>query len=295
MPFAHLRYDVYDVFIEKLDINIHSNTIITSYEVAVGLPGRTTAIGNFIVEKLDTRWSERTEIDALAFAYGFIKNINATGMFVTYCDGLMMEGQDHHLELCEQVGTSGDFSCDNVESTAAICALLENPTLNDTDPDLHDALLKASGLESIVSDFRNTVSDALSTYGQSLIPEERWMVTIPLTISIIVAFFTAIRCSLFYIPSITTTVFQLRAGVIPALGNPDFDKCRKKPDTIALLTGASFWGCFVSALLSGAIVGFIIFLFLWQQTSYQAFQFIIIGAGFAFFMLIRFMVSTCMQ
>ena len=262
---------------------------MNSYEKAEGQVQRSTLIGTFLIESLHTRWSETTHIDALTFAYGLVRTINATGMFDPYCDDLM-EGQDP-LELCK-VGTSGVLSCNEVETTQAICALLENPTLNDTNPNLHEALLKASGLRSIVSNFRNAIMDALTNYGESLIPEERWMVTVPLTISILVAFITAIRCSLLYIPSVTTTVIQLRTGVIPALGNPDFEKCRKKPDTITLLTGASFWGCFVSALLSGAIVGFIFFLFLWQQTSYQAFQFIIIGAGFVFFMLIRFMVST---
>lgn len=59
-----------------------------------------------------------------------------------------------------------------VVSTHAICFLFYNPTLHDTNPDLHDALLKESGLESTVSDFRNAVLESISSYCDSLVPEE---------------------------------------------------------------------------------------------------------------------------
>jgi hypothetical protein len=220
-----------------------------------------------------------------------MKNLNATGILEAYCEDVVMDGQQEILDSICEFDTSGNVTCSNLESAEATCILLENPTLNVDNPNLRDALLEASGLERIVTNFRNSVSDTLSSFGRDMLPEKLWMVTIPLGIAIAFAFYTAMRNTLMYIPSVTATIIELRTGVIPSLRDPDFEKYRKKPDTITLLTGALFWGCFISSLLSGAIMGFIVFLFLWQQTSYGAFQFLIVGVGFIFFLILRKIVS----
>ncbi|VEU37742.1 unnamed protein product [Pseudo-nitzschia multistriata] len=260
---------------------------VNNWKSADARAERSSFIGNYLAKRLDAKWNSTTQKEALALVHAVVKSVNATGAF---CDD--SSAIPDPSEICK-LGIRGDWTCEEANTTEALCSLLYNPALEDTNPDLYGALLKGSGLEGAVSDFRNAVMASITSIGDSLLPVEQWMVVVPLIVGIIVAFITSIRCSLLYIPSVTTTMIQLRTGVIPALGNPDFDKCRLKPDNITLLTGASFWGCFVSAILSGAVVAFLVFLFVWQETSYAAFRIIVLGVGFVIFMLIRALLGRC--
>jgi hypothetical protein len=49
------------------------------------------------------------------------------------------------------------------------------------------------------------------------------------------------------IPSFISTVMKYRSGVIPSLTNPEFLRYRYAMDTVTVLLGSAFWGCFFTA------------------------------------------------
>ena len=90
----------------------------------------------------------------------------------------------------------------------------------------------------------------------------------PLGIATGVAFITAIYLAVIFIPSITSTILQLRSGCIQTLHNKDFNKYRVATDQISILTGSMFWGSLLSSALVGGFVGVIVFVFVWQVGSF---------------------------
>ncbi len=90
----------------------------------------------------------------------------------------------------------------------------------------------------------------------------------PLILGTIVAFLTSVYLAVTFLPSITSTILQLRSGVIPTLKYNDFDKYRRAPDQVSILTGSMFWGCLISSVLVGGFFGLLLFLCLWQATVY---------------------------
>lgn len=91
---------------------------------------------------------------------------------------------------------------------------------------------------------------------------------VPLYIGLCLAIMASFRLAMLYLPGVTVTILELRSGVIPSLQSPNFQKYREAPDTVTLLTVTLFWGCLVSSILFGLLIGFIIFLFLWQGSYY---------------------------
>jgi dolichyl-phosphate-mannose--protein O-mannosyl transferase len=79
-----------------------------------------------------------------------------------------------------------------------------------------------------------------------------------------VAFLTSIYLAVTFLPSITSTILQLRSGAIPTLHDKDFNKYRVAPDQVSILTGSMFWGCLISSALVGGVIGLLVFLCLWQ-------------------------------
>jgi hypothetical protein len=49
------------------------------------------------------------------------------------------------------------------------------------------------------------------------------------------------------IPSFVSTVMKYRSGVIPSLTDPEFLRYRYAMDTVTVLLGSAFWGCFFTA------------------------------------------------
>jgi hypothetical protein len=105
---------------------------------------------------------------------------------------------------------------------------------------------------------------------------KKYMVVVPLAIGTVVAFSTAAYLALTYIPSVATTILKLRSGAIPTLRDSHFNKYRVAADQVAILTGSLFWGCFISSIVVGGIVGLLVFVFLWQATIYFVQRFVAI-------------------
>lgn len=173
-------------------------------------------------------------------------------------------------DLCRQ-DDFGQYDCTGIQSSQeSLCLLIQNPQLAEQNPAAVYQLMEVSGFntsafETIVkSQLQTAVNDAVET----LYPEEEYMLIVPLCIGVCVAVIAALRLATLYLPGVTTTILELRSGVIPSLGSPDFQKYREAPDTVTLLTGTLFWGCLVSSILFGMFIALMIFLFLWQGTSY---------------------------
>ena len=64
----------------------------------------------------------------------------------------------------------------------------------------------------------------------------------------------------------------------------------EQPDTVTLLTGSLFWGCLYAGILVGALIGLIVFMFLWQATLYFVQKFIAIAVGIVVIGVIRFLI-----
>jgi hypothetical protein len=58
------------------------------------------------------------------------------------------------------------------------------------------------------------------------------------------------------IPSYMSTVRKYRSGVKATLNNPDFFRYRYAMDSVTILLGSAFWGCFLTA--SGAFALFLV-------------------------------------
>lgn len=84
----------------------------------------------------------------------------------------------------------------------------------------------------------------------------------------VVACLSALVLSFIYIPSVVSTTLQLRSGIIPFFKDKrNQAELRMNMDQVTILLGSMFWGLLYSAALLGAIVGFIVFLFLWQVSQ----------------------------
>jgi hypothetical protein len=200
--------------------------------------------------------------------------------------------------ICELDATLGTYNCSYLNSTlGTLCVLLETPDLHLEDPNLQLALLDAAGIstKNVFASIRTEVATALDSVSESLYPEELWMLTIPIGFGIAVAILNAFRLAISYLPSVTTTIIQLRTGVIPSLGDSSFEKYRVAPDSVTLLTGTLFWGCLVSSVLLGGVIAVIIFLFLWQGSVRLVEKFIILVIGLLVILLIRLSVSASLM
>jgi hypothetical protein len=110
---------------------------------------------------------------------------------------------------------------------------------------------------------------------------------VPLCIAVAVAVMAALRLAIFYLPSVTTTILELRSGVIPSLQSPEFEKYRVAPYTVTILTGSLFWGCLVSSLLLGSLMGAFAFLILWQGSAFLVMQVFAIVVGVVCILIIK--------
>jgi preprotein translocase subunit SecY len=85
-----------------------------------------------------------------------------------------------------------------------------------------------------------------------------------MAVATVFAFFTSIYLATTFLPSITSTILQLRSGVIPTLRHKDFNKYRVAPDQVSILSGSLFWGTVYSSALMGVLVGALVFVCIWQ-------------------------------
>jgi len=89
----------------------------------------------------------------------------------------------------------------------------------------------------------------------------------------------ALGLTIVYIPSATATTLKLRSGEIPTFRNVDFFNMRVAPDVATMLTGGLFWGCVYASFSFGAVLAFLVFLFLWQVTRLHMMKFLAVLIG----------------
>jgi len=169
-----------------------------------------------------------------------------------------------------------------------------NPDLIDVGPDLAFHLLENSGFnttymaEVVHEKFEYVVDTAIN----SMYPDPVSMLLVPLYVTLVVAVINSLWLSVSCIPSMTTTILELRSGVIPSLKSRDFQKYREAPDTVTLLTGSLFWGCLVSSLVMGLVIGFVAFLLLWQGSSAMMINAVIVGVAACCIAILKALLTT---
>ncbi|CAB9504800.1 expressed unknown protein [Seminavis robusta] len=204
----------------------------------------------------------------------------AEDLFNKYCPGT------GNMSLCDFKGTDVSYLCPLVESA-------QSGSLNATS---QLALLNASGFEGDIwrTTAYNAAQGAANEGVDSLYPSEKYMITAPLYLGTIIAFFTALSLAVVFIPSVVTTILRLRSGDIATLRNKDFNRYRHAPDQVALLTGSLFWGSLFSSVLVGGAFGLVLFFFLWQASAYYAQRLVAILCGIISVALVRLaFVCTC--
>lgn len=134
----------------------------------------------------------------------------------------------------------GIHICSDLSTYDAMCALVANPDLSLVNENLWQTLIKAAAtvVKPVFTKIKAQGVTYLNSATSSLYPAEKYMLTVPLGFAIAVAVLHSIQVGLFYIPSVTTTLIQLRTGVIPSLGDRNFQKYRVAPETVTFLTGA---------------------------------------------------------
>ena len=183
-------------------------------------------------------------------------------------------------------------------NSSALCSLLDySVNSSSANGALQLGLLNAAGLDidSITQIATQAIEAASQASINSLYPAEKYMVTIPLIVASIVAFITALSLALTYLPSVTSTTLKLRSGVIPTFRSAEnFQQYRFASDQVTILTGSMFWGCLISSVLVGSLIGGIVFLFLWQATVAIVQQFVAILIGIIIVLVIKLiLVRSC--
>jgi hypothetical protein len=199
---------------------------------------------------------------------------NFTGLLAPYLKGGAGGCREGNVLTVEQLEeackfSEGYYGCDsNITADYYLCTFAQNQSQLDISQQL--ALLQASGFNS--STFENAThlafQEAANSSVESLYPSQEYMIKFPLILGTITAFMTSIYLAVTFLPSVTSTILQLRCGKIPTMSNEDFPKFRAAPDQVSILTGSLFWGCLLSSILVGGFVGFLLFLCLWQATVY---------------------------
>jgi len=151
-------------------------------------------------------------------------------------------------------------------------------------------LLKTSGLDvdALYKVWFDNLQIQKKESIKSLYPSEKEMVLTPVIVGSVVAVMTAISLAVTYIPSVTSTIFKLRTGVIPSLRDVEFHRYRNKADEVTIITGSLFFGCLYSSMFLGLGVGLCVFFFMWDQTTPIA----IYGFSAAVGMLVVVLIKT---
>jgi hypothetical protein len=229
---------------------------------------------------------------------GFLAQESNQAVFGQNCPPVNLTGLPE--SACELV--NGFYQCDDqalsVNNSSPICTLLDY-SANTSSPDglLVLGLLEASGFDSgtVTEIARQAMNAAAQSSIDSLYPAEPYMISIPIIVGSVVAFLTALSLAITYLPSVTATTLKLRSGVIPTFRDQkNFEQYRVASDQVTVLTGSMFWGCFISSLLAGSLVGAIVFVFLWQATVALVQQFLALTIGILTVIIIKLiMVHSC--
>ena len=179
-------------------------------------------------------------------------------------------------------------------NSSSLCSLLDS-SVNSSSANgtLQLGLLNAAGLDidSITQIATQATEAAAQASIDSLYPAEEYMISVPLKVGSIVAFLTALSLALTYLPSVTSTTLKLRSGVIPTFRSAEnFQQYRFASDQVTILTGSMFWGCLISSVLVGSLIGGIVFVFLWQATVPFVQQFVATLIGILIVLVIKLII-----
>lgn len=174
----------------------------------------------------------------------------------------------------------------------AICSLIEMPDLSGLE---QLALLASSGfdLQHLVDAVHDGIGTVLDNTVDAFYPNTLRMITLPVILGGSAATLTTLYLAVSYFPSVTSTILQLRSGVIPLLGSKKLNVYRAAPDTVTTLTGALFWGSLFSGIIVGGVVGIISFFVLWQKSVAQTQKTLAMIAGIVVIAGIRTIIMTC--
>ncbi|KAG7372979.1 hypothetical protein IV203_033703 [Nitzschia inconspicua] len=194
--------------------------------------------------------------------------------------------------------TEGVYDCHEGASRDIFCTLAHSTYGNTTQHELSHqlALLAAAGFNvtGFEESAKQSIEDATNSSVDSLYPSSEYMIRIPLIVGTATAFITSVYLAVTFLPSITSTILQLRCGFIPTMANKDFNKYRCAPDQVSILTGSMFWGTLLGSFLVGSFVGVLVFLCLWQATVYYMAKLFAILGGILVIAIIRISVlSIC--
>jgi len=114
---------------------------------------------------------------------------------------------------------------------------------------------------------------------EKLRPTHVYMITAPMYVGTFAAFLAILYIAVSLIPSAVTTTLRFRSGMIPTFRDPKFSKLRTGQEAVTKILGFILWGGFVSSAIFGALVAFIVFLFLYQVTRDVIFSFSAMAIG----------------
>jgi len=131
-------------------------------------------------------------------------------------------------------------------------------------------------MKFIVSEIAKKVVSVSFDY---LYPSQKRMILIPLIVTTVISFLVSFCLMLVYIPSTIVSIMRLRTGDIPTLRDRNFNSFRKNQDSTTMIIGSMFWSALYSSWLIGLIIGFVVFLFLWQVTRSRVLGLLYYGLG----------------
>jgi len=153
------------------------------------------------------------------------------------------------------------------EYAGASCAFatdIANDVLNST------AILLLSADNTTCSTLAGeAINRTMESISDSLYPQERYMVEVPMSVATAVAFVYTLALVVVYIPSVASTTLQFRSGAIPFFRDEyNFDVYRSRLDQVTILLGSMFWSALYAAAFAGTLVGVVVFLFLYQVCGF---------------------------
>ncbi|KAG7356321.1 hypothetical protein IV203_001007 [Nitzschia inconspicua] len=192
--------------------------------------------------------------------------------------------------LCS-ITQDGVYHCHEGASRDFLCTLAQSSYNNNPQLELSHqlALLAAAGFDvaGLEESAKQSLADATNAFLDSLYPSSEYMIRIPLIVGTATAFMTSVYLAVTFLPSITSTILQLRCGFIPTMANKDFNKYRCAPDQVSILTGSMFWGTLLGSFFFGSFLGVMVFLCLWQATVYYMAKLFAILGGILVIAIIR--------
>ncbi|CAJ1938695.1 unnamed protein product [Cylindrotheca closterium] len=210
----------------------------------------------------------------------------------TFCERAFYDDED-----------DGDFACSLFSSAPEqLCESLD-PIFRPTTPlgkaVEFDGFVSVINTTSLVDPFAKAVSEAMSGNIASqiniLYPRHRDMVVVPVAVAAGVATLCSLVITMLFLLSITATTLKLRTGVIQSVCDPNMRRLYTlNANSGNQIFGSMFWGIIASSVLVGGIVGFVVFISMWQVTAYLMMQAVALCIGISATLFFKWLIKrTC--